>query len=220
MKLNSVALLLLAACCLPLHLWAQGPHQPKDTSLKGYYIFPVQPGQPNSLSGTMGELRTGHFHGGLDVRTGGATGLPIHAAAEGWVSRVKVSTSGYGNVIYLSHPNGTTSVYAHLEGFEDKLAKWVREQQYKEKTFEIELFPEQNQIRYNQRDVIGYGGNSGSSGGPHLHFEIRDANQNALNPLEFGFNEIKDNIPPYLYKLALEPKTMNSRVGHEWGRFE
>jgi hypothetical protein len=219
LKLNSAALLLLACICQPLLLLAQGP-QPKEASYKGYYIFPVQPGQPNFLSGTMGELRGGHFHGGLDIRTGGVTGYPIHATADGYVSRVKVSTSGYGNVIYLAHPNGTTSVYAHLENFEPGLAKWVREQQYRDKTFEIELFPEQNQFRYKQRDVIGNGGNSGSSGGPHLHFEIRDANQNALNPLEFGFDEIKDNIPPTLHKMALEPKGAHSRVGHEYGRFE
>ncbi|EMR03173.1 M23 family metallopeptidase [Cesiribacter andamanensis] len=219
MKLNSVALLLLVAICLPLLLSAQGPKS-KETTPKGYYIFPVQPGLPNALSGTMGELRTGHFHGGLDIRTGGVTGYPIHATADGYVSRVKVSTSGYGNVIYLAHPNGTTSVYAHLENFEPRLAAWVRAQQYRDKTFEIELFPEQNQFSYKQRDVIGNGGNSGSSGGPHLHFEIRDANQHALNPLEFGFEEIRDNIPPYLHKLALESKGAGSRIGHEFGRFE
>ena len=219
MKLNSSALLLAACLCFPLGLMAQNPHL-KDKKEKGYYIFPVQPGKQNFLSGTMGELRPGHFHGGLDIKTGSVTGWPIYATADGYVSRVKVSTSGYGNVVYIAHPNGTTSVYAHLEGFEKGLAKWIREQQYNNKTFEIELFPEQNQFAYKQADVVGYGGNSGGSGGPHLHFEIRDAKQDVINPLEYGFDEISDNIAPYVYKLALSTTNKNSRVGQEFGRFE
>ncbi|AHM58995.1 peptidase m23 [Flammeovirgaceae bacterium 311] len=219
MKLNSVALLLAGCLCLSGTLLAQNPRL-KDQTEKGYYIFPVQPGKQNFLSGTMGELRPGHFHGGLDIKTGSVTGWPIHAAAEGYVNRIKVSTSGYGNVMYIAHPNGTTTVYAHLEGFEKGIAKWVREQQYNNKTFEIELFPERNQFFYKQSDVIGYGGNSGGSGGPHLHFEIRDARQDVINPLDYGFDEITDNIPPYVYKLALTTQNKESRVGHEFGRFE
>ncbi len=219
MKLNSVALLLAGYLCLSGTLLAQNPRL-KDQTEKGYYIFPVQPGKKNYLSGTMGELRPGHFHGGLDIKTGSVTGWPIYAAAEGYVSRIKVSTSGYGNVIYIAHPNGTTTVYAHLEGFEKGIAKWVREQQYNNKTFEIELFPEQNQFRYKQADIVGYGGNTGGSGGPHLHFEIRDPKQDVINPLDYGFDEIADNIPPFVYKIALATQYKDSRIGHEFGRFE
>lgn len=219
MKLNSVALLLAAYLCIPLFLQAQNPNL-KNQQEKGYYIFPVQPGKRNYLSGTMGELRPGHFHGGLDIKTGSVTGWPIYAAADGYVSRVKVSTSGYGNALYLTHPNGTTTVYAHLEGFEQEIASWVREHQYNSKTFEIELFPETNQFKYKQSEIIGYGGNSGGSGGPHLHFEIRDAKQDVINPLAFGFDEIVDNIPPLVYKLALTAQNINSRIDHEFGRFE
>jgi hypothetical protein len=219
LKLNNLAWLLAACLCLTGSLRAQHPTL-KNSKETPYYIFPVQPGKKNYLAGTMGELRPGHFHGGLDIKTGSVTGWPIHAAAEGYVSRIKVSTSGYGNVMYITHPNGTTTVYAHLEAFEKNIAKWVRDNQYTQKTFEIELFPDPGQFLYRQRDTIGYGGNSGGSGGPHLHWEIRDAKQEVVNPLDYGFDEIEDTIPPFVYKLALAATTANSRVGHEFGRFE
>lgn len=219
MKLNKEALLLIACFCLWGSLWAQNPRL-KDSKEKSYYIFPVQPGKQNFLAGTMGELRPGHFHGGLDIKTGSVVGWPIYAAADGYVSRIKVSTSGYGNVMYIAHPNGTTTVYAHLEGFEKGIAKWVREHQYNNKTFELELFPDSSQFKYKQKDVVGYGGNSGGSGGPHLHFEVRDARQDVLNPLDYGFDEVVDNIAPFVTKVALATKSPDARIGHELGRFE
>lgn len=215
MKLNKY--LFLTACCLMagFNSFAQQP-----TIEKGYYLFPIRPGEVNYLAGTMGELRPNHFHGGLDIKTGGVTGLPVYAAADGYISRIKVSATGYGNALYLAHPNGTTTVYGHLENFEDELAKYVREMQYKQNSFGIELFPEKDQFSYRRGDVIAISGNSGSSGGPHLHFEVRDARQDVLNPLSYGFDEIKDDIAPMVYGLAIKSLENNSRVNQEFGRTE
>lgn len=184
------------------------------------YFFPIRPGQVNYLSGTMGEVRSSHFHAGIDVKTGGVEGLPIYATADGYVSRIKVSTSGYGNVLYVAHPNGATSVYAHMLKFDEPIASYVREAQYRNQNFDIELFPEINELKVYRGKPIGLSGNSGSSGGPHLHFEIRDANQWALNPLGFGFDEVNDNIAPLVYKLSLIPLNKNSRINGEFRRFD
>lgn len=214
MKLNKFFLLAFSCLSTSFNLLAQ------PTIEKGYFLFPIRPGEVNYLAGTMGELRPSHFHGGLDIKTGGVTGYQVHAAATGYISRIKVSTSGYGNALYMAHPNGTTTVYAHLDNFEKELARYVREIQYKQKTFEIELFPEKDQFSYRRGDVIALSGNSGSSGGPHLHFEIRDARQDVLNPLAFGFDEIKDEIAPQIFGLAVKSLKTGSRVNHQFGRFE
>ena len=215
MKLNKFLALTLFFICSAATAFAQ-----QDTIPKGYYLFPIRPGEVNYLAGTMGELRPGHFHGGIDIKTGGVIGSPIHAAADGYISRIKVATSGYGNVLYMAHPNGTTTVYGHMESFSDDIAKWVREMQYQQKTFDIELFPEPGQFGFKRGEVIGLSGNSGSSGGPHLHFEVRDARQDVLNPLTYGFDEIKDDISPLVYGVALKPLTTGSRVNQQFKRIE
>ncbi len=215
MKLNKFFLLTFLSLLTTIPSLAQTPKIEK-----GYYLFPIRPGEVNYLAGTMGELRPNHFHGGIDIKTGGVTGSPVYAAADGYISRLKISTSGYGNVLYMAHPNGTTTVYAHLESLEKNLADYVRELQYKQKTFEIELFPEKDQFSYRRGDVIAKSGNSGGSGGPHLHFEIRDARQDVLNPLSYGFDEIKDEIPPYVFGLAVKSLKTGGRVNHQFGRFE
>ena len=210
--LSSLSALVL--CLLfPAALYAQ-------TASKDYYIFPIQTGQTNYLSGNMGELRTNHFHAGIDVRTGGVEGLPVVAAASGYISRIKMSTWGYGNVLYIQHPNGETTVYAHLQRYEDKIADYVRAEQYKQETFEIELFPSRSDFLVKQGELIGYSGNTGGSGGPHLHFEIRDKNQEVLNPLQYGFPEIKDNIAPEIEKVALITLDKDARINGQFGRFE
>lgn len=164
----------------------------KQSYPKGYYQFPIRPGLPNSLAGGLGDLRSNHFHAGLDIRTQQREGLPVYAAAEGYIYKVAVQRTGYGNVIYLRHPNGQTTVYGHLLKFSDPLATWVRQEQYKKQTFEIDLFPEAGQFVFKKGEVIALSGNTGGSAGPHLHFEVRDSKDNYLNPLYFGFNEIKD----------------------------
>lgn len=184
------------------------------------YIFPINPGERNYLAGTMGELRGNHFHGGLDIRTGGREGLPVHLIADGYVSRIKISSGGYGHALYVQHPDGNTSVYGHLQRFEDELEAFIRNKQYEEETYEIELFPEKGQFSYAQGDTIAYSGNTGSSSGPHLHFEIRDKNQRFLNPLDFGFTEVIDRMIPVAKRIAFISLDENARVNGAFGRYE
>lgn len=185
-----------------------------------YYIFPINPGQRNYLSGNFCELRSSHMHAGLDIKVGGVVGAPVHAAAGGYISRIKISWGGYGNALYLQHPNGTTTVYAHLDEFNDRIAKYVREGQYQSKSFDIELFPDKEDLAVKKGEVIGKAGNSGSSGGPHLHFEIRDANQVPMDPLKYNFSEIVDNVAPSVRKVALVTLDKDARINGQFGRFE
>jgi hypothetical protein len=184
----------------------------------GYYQFPIRPNLANSLAGGLGDLRSNHFHAGLDIRTEQREGLPVYAAAEGYVYKVAIQRSGYGNVIFLRHPNGQTSVYGHLLKFSKALADYVRSEQYKKQSFEIDLFPNSGQFRFRKGEVIGLSGNTGGSAGPHLHFEIRDSKDNYLNPLYFGFKEIRDVTPPKFVGVALRPLDLNARVNRQFER--
>lgn len=190
----------------------------KQSYPKGYYQFPIRPGLSNSLAGGLGDLRTNHFHAGVDIRTQQVEGLPVYAAAEGYVFKVAVQRSGYGNVIYLRHPNGQTTVYGHLQKFSDSLAAYVRNEQYKKQTFEIDLFPEPGKYAFRKGELIALSGNTGGSAGPHLHFEIRDSRDNYLNPLFFDFSEIKDVTPPKFVSLAIRPLDINGRVNGKFDR--
>ena len=167
-----------------------------------YFRSPVD--RPIFLSGTFGELRPNHFHAGIDIKAyKGRVGQPLYAAAEGYVSRIKISSGGYGNVLYISHPNGYTTVYAHMHQFSEKIARFVKEAQYNKQKFEIELFPTATQFVLEKGEVIGKLGTSGRSFGPHLHFEIRDSRtEKPINPLLFGF-KVKDNIAPMLNQLKV-----------------
>ena len=154
------------------------------------------------LSGTFGELRSNHFHAGVDIKTDGKEGLNVYAIEEGYVSRVKVSSWGYGKVIYINHPDGRTSVYAHLKDFNKKIDSIVSIEHYKKESFELDLYLKKNKILIRKNEVIGLSGNSGSSSGPHLHFEIRETDsQNPLNPLNCF--DIIDNISPTIKKIKL-----------------
>lgn len=190
----------------------------KQSYPQGYYQFPIRPGLPNSLAGGLGDLRSNHFHAGLDIRTQQREGLPVYAAAEGYVYKVAVQRTGYGNVIYLRHLNGQTTVYGHLLKFSDPLANYVREEQYKKQAFEIDLFPEAGKYVFKKGEVIALSGNTGGSAGPHLHFEIRDSKDNYLNPLYFGFAEIRDVTPPKFVNLAIRPLDINGRVNGQFDR--
>lgn len=156
---------------------------------------------PPALAGSFGELRPNHFHSGIDYRTNQREGYPVHAIADGYISRLRVQNSGFGLALYINHPNGFTSVYGHLQRFNYKIAQQVKSLQYQKKSYEIDEFPNSLLIPVRKGDIIAYTGNTGSSGGPHLHFEIRDSKTEAtINPQLFGF-EIPDNIPPVIYSM-------------------
>jgi hypothetical protein len=185
------------------------------------YLYPINPGQPGSLAGTMGELRSTHFHSGIDIRTNNQIGFPVLASKSGYISRITVSSSGYGNVLYITHPDGNTSLYAHLNNFKGAVAQHVLKEQYKEHTANIDLYFTPDQFKVKRGDTVAISGNSGSSAGPHLHFDIRDPDNYALNPLRVeGFSEIVDELPPAVEKIALKTLDINSRINDRFGRFE
>ena len=160
---------------------------------------------PLAISGTFGELRSNHFHSGLDIKTNGEEGLQVYAAAKGTIVRIKVSHFGYGKAIYIAHPSGYTTVYAHLQKFAPKIEAYVKKRQYAKEEFEIELFPKSGELTVDQGEIIALSGNTGGSGGPHLHFEIRDGQSKPMNPLNFNI-DVKDTKPPlvdgvWLYNL-------------------
>jgi len=187
---------------------------------KGIFRSPVKPGSRNYLSGNFSELRPNHFHTGLDYKFGGSEGEPIYAAADGWIHRIKVSSFGYGNVIYLKHPTGHITLYGHLRNFNPKLTEWMRQKMYEANQNELEVYPEPGELSVKKGELIANGGNTGSSGGPHLHFEIRDSLDRAMDPLLAGFPEILDNISPTPQKIAIVPLEIDSRVNGKFQRIE
>lgn len=160
---------------------------------------------PPLLSGNFGELRGNHFHTGVDLKTEGREGLPVLAATDGQVARIKMSPWGYGNALYLDGPDGVTTVYAHLQRFAPEVQSWAIERTYDARSLGLDAAPPASAgLRFQAGDTLGWSGNSGGSGGPHLHFEIRStANQHPLNPLD-GWLEKKDTRPPVLPALWVE----------------
>ncbi len=220
LRLSRVIVAFVAAVC-PFFSTAQFS-PPEDKFPAGEtFLYPINPGLPGSLAGTMGELRNTHFHSGLDIRTNNIIGLPVLASKSGYVSRVSVSPSGYGNVLYITHPDGYTTLYAHLDKFSGDLAEYVLTEQYRKKTANVNLYLKAHQFPVKRGDTVALSGNSGSSGGPHLHFDIRDRNNFALNPLMVeSFEEITDELPPTVEKIALRTLDINSRINDRFGRFE
>jgi hypothetical protein len=173
-------------------------HLPKD---KNIFILPVK--IPVSLSSNFGEMRIDHFHSGIDIKTQGVIGKEVVSSAEGYIYRIGVSPSGFGKALYVKHPSGYSTVYGHLDHFTPEVEAYVRAVQYERKSFNVTLFPPKEKFPVSQGDVIAWSGDSGSSGGPHLHFEVREAdNELPVNPLLFEFG-ITDNIPPVIEKLAI-----------------
>lgn len=165
---------------------------------QGYFRNPL--GIPMELSGNFGQLRSDHFHMGLDIRTKQKENFQVFAAAEGYISRIKIERFGYGRAIYITHPNGYTTLYAHLNNFYDTLNKYVIAKQYKEEKWEQDFELKPNQFRVSKGQLIAFSGNTGGSRGAHLHFEIRDKQGNNLNPLLFGM-PVQDNVAPTINRL-------------------
>lgn len=170
-------------------------------------------------SGSFGELRSNHFHTGTDYRTNQREGYPVYAVADGFISRARVQIGGGGNALYIDHPNGYTSVYMHLQKFNNTIAAVVKNKQYEVQQFDVDFPPGKNVIRVKKGDIIAYSGNTGGSGGPHLHFELRDTKtEETINPQLFGLT-IPDAIPPTIsgftvFRLGDAPFSENTPREH------
>lgn len=169
--------------------------QPSD-----YYRPPLD--IPVSLSANYGEMRTNRFHTGIDIRTQGTIGHTMYAAADGYISRLTVSPTGYGRAVYINHPNGTMTVYAHMHRFTDEMEEFLKAERYRQKRSDIDVFPDAARFPVAKGDVIGVSGNSGSSFGPHVHFEVRRAGgTRTLNVVSHGWITAPDDIPPRIVRL-------------------
>jgi hypothetical protein len=170
------------------------------SSQSSFFRWPLD--IPINITGNYGELRPNHFHAGLDFSTNHQINLAVRVAADGYVSRIKVSSGGYGKAVYVTHANGKVTLYAHLTNYNEKLNRFVKEEQYRKQNFEIEVFPKAGEFPFKGGDIIGYSGNTGSSGGPHLHFEIRDEKTEVpYNPALFY--DLKDTEKPVIDRIAI-----------------
>lgn len=167
---------------------------------------------PIILAGTFGELRSNHFHAGIDIKTQQREGLPVFGIGDGTITRIKVSLWGYGKVLYVAHPNGYTSVYGHLQKFSPKIEAYIKELQYKKRSYEVEVFPDYGELKIEKGELIAYSGNTGGSAGPHLHFEIRSSiSEKPTNPLLYNI-EVADATNPILENVFIYPLSENAQV--------
>ena len=175
---------------------------------QNYFSWPVA--APEALSANFGELRPNHYHMGFDCRTDKKQNLPVLAAADGYIVKVKIEPYGFGRSLYINHPNGFTTLYAHLNEFYPELENYVKEQQYKLKSWKVYLDIPENLFPVKKDSLIAFSGNTGASQGPHLHFEIRNTKTDkVLNPGLFGF-AIPDTIPPDIFRLAIYDRRLST----------
>ena len=186
-------------------IYSQVKQYPAD-----YFRSPVN--FPINLSGNFAELRGNHFHSGIDITTQKEEGKPVYACADGYVSRIKISPYGFGKALYIDHPNGYTTVYAHLKEFNAAIGDWVKTEQYRLEQFDVDLFPPKGLLSVTKGELICLSGNSGSSEGPHLHFEVRNTEtEMPIDPQLFGF-QVKDFIRPVITALLIYPEGAGSSI--------
>ncbi len=187
----------------------------QDKFPQGYFANPLT--IPISLAGTFGEIRSNHFHTGLDIRTDGKEGLPVLASANGYICRINVSPYGYGNALYIKHPNGFVTVYGHLSRYNPAIAAYVKERQYELQKFAVDLYPNAGEMAVKKGDTVAFSGSTGAAEGPHLHFEIRDdKEEDPINPMLFGL-ACTDKLPPVIAGISVYPLNDSSNVN---GRHE
>ncbi len=201
--MNKKILILASALTVALNISSQNIKE-------SLFVSPLK--EEPSLSASFAELRNDHFHSGLDYRTDGVTGKEVMAAADGYVYRIAVSPSGFGKAVYIRHPSGYSTVYAHLKSFRPDIEEYVKKKQYELKSFSVSLFPVCDQFKVTRGEVIAWSGNSGGSSGPHLHFEVRDSGtEETLNPLNFNMG-VNDRTRPVIDKIIIYPVNRNSSV--------
>jgi hypothetical protein len=194
--------LITCALCLGFYLGthAQTTIQSRQYP-QNYFRYPLD--LPPTTAGSFGELRPAHFHSGLDFKTNQRTGYPVHAANDGYISRVRVQFGGFGRAIYITHPNGYTTVYGHLQSFSPAVAALVKAYQYSHQTFEADIIVPPKQVTVIKGEVVAISGNAGASAGPHVHFEIRDTKtEETINPQLFGLT-IPDRVPPSITSIGI-----------------
>lgn len=196
-------LIIIPSLLFQLSLFAQTPY-PTD-----YFRSPID--SSLSLAGNFGEIRPNHFHAGFDIRTNNREGTHVFAAADGYISRIRIGPFGYGKALYITHPNGYTTVYAHLQRFNEKIQSFTTNIQYAEESFEIDTLLSPGILVIKKGELIALSGNTGSSEAPHLHFEVRDKTEVPVNPYYFGF-KVDDTIKPRITQLAVYPLSDNSSI--------
>ena len=176
---------------------------------------------PIVLGGSFGELRSNHFHAGLDIKTQGKEGLNVYAVADGFISRIKIQQFGYGRAIYITHPNGYTTVYGHLSKFADHIEEYVKSIQYKREKYATgNLYFKEDKFPLKKGEVFAFSGDTGGSGGPHLHYEIRNTKtENIINPLFFGI-DVPDKKPPVFQGLKAYCLSDDARINQVKKNFQ
>src|SRR5882672_3889520 len=204
--MHRILVMIVSLVFLPCLVFSQIPNYPK-----GYFRWPVD--LKPEIVANMGELRTNHWHMGLDVRTDQKVNQLVYAAADGYIAYVGVRPSSFGRFIIINNPNGLSTLYAHLNDFAPALEQYIIEQQYKRESWALELSIPKDKFPVNKGSFIAYSGSTGASQGPHVHFEIRDTKtEECLNPLLFGFS-MQDAVKPSIVKLALYDRTKSSYAG-------
>ncbi|TRO63301.1 M23 family metallopeptidase [Christiangramia sabulilitoris] len=189
--------------------------QAQNTIPQDYFQNPLD--IPIVLAGTFGELRSNHFHSGLDIKTQQREGMEVKASAEGYISRINIQHYGYGKALYIQHPNGYTTVYGHLQKLAPKFKEYLRKKQYAKESYEIELYPEPGTLKVEKGELIAYSGNTGGSGGPHLHFEIRDGSQRPMNAQMFGL-DVPDSRKPIIEGIFAYPLGEDAHINNSQER--